>query len=29
MEAQLNEANTYPAESYLSKYFSVLPRDNR
>jgi hypothetical protein len=29
MEAQLNEANTFPSQSYTQSFFSRLPTDNR
>ncbi len=29
MEAQLNEANTFPTQSYAESFFSELPTDNR
>lgn len=29
MEAQLNEANTFPSQSYAQSFFSRLPTDNR
>lgn len=29
MEAQLNEANTFPSQSYAQSFFSKLPTDNR
>lgn len=29
MEAQLNEANTFPSQSYSQSFFSRLPTDNR
>ena len=29
MEAQLNEANTFPSQSYTQSFFSRFPTDNR